>query len=103
MVPLIGRVDGPRATQLRNQLLNRVHTNRARAAVIDLIGVPKIESQAADDLIRTIEEGNFWEPKSSSPAFRPSSPTPLWASAPGSAGSRPPRSCKAPSKKPKTS
>jgi PAS domain S-box-containing protein len=55
VVPLIGRVDGPRATQLRNQLLNAVHTNRARAAVIDLTGVPKIESETADGLIRTIE------------------------------------------------
>jgi PAS domain S-box-containing protein len=55
VLPLIGRVDGPRATQLRNQLLNAVHTNRARAAVIDLTGVPKIESETADGLIRTIE------------------------------------------------
>jgi anti-anti-sigma factor len=55
VLPLIGRVDGPRATQLRNQLLNAVHRNRARAAVIDLTGVPKIESETADGLIRTIE------------------------------------------------
>lgn len=55
VVPLIGRVDGPRATQLRNQLLNAVHTNRARAVVIDLTGVPKIASETADGLIRAIE------------------------------------------------
>ena len=41
VVPLIGRVDGSRAAQLRNQLLNAVHTNRARALAVDLTGVPK--------------------------------------------------------------
>jgi anti-anti-sigma factor len=55
VVPLIGRVDGSRAAQLRNQLLNAVHTNRARAVVIDLTGVPKIQSETADGLIRSIE------------------------------------------------
>lgn len=55
VVPLIGRVDGPRATQLRNQLLNAVHTQRARAVVVDLTGVPKIEKETADGLIRAIE------------------------------------------------
>ena len=55
VVPLIGRVDGPRATQLRNQLLNVVHAQRARAVVIDLTGVPKIERETADGLIRAVE------------------------------------------------
>lgn len=55
VVPLIGRLDGPRATQLRNQLLHAVHTQRARAAVIDLTGVPKIERKTADGLIRAVE------------------------------------------------
>ena len=55
VVPLIGRVDGPRATQLRNQLLNVVHAQRARAVVIDLTGVPKIERETADGLIHAIE------------------------------------------------
>lgn len=55
VVPLIGRVDGPRAAQLRNQLLNAVHTQRARAVVVDLTGVPKIERETADGLIRAIE------------------------------------------------
>jgi PAS domain S-box-containing protein len=55
VVPLIGRVDGPRAAQLRNQLLNTVHTQRARAVVIDMTGVPKVERETADGLIRAIE------------------------------------------------
>ncbi len=55
VVPVIGRVDGSRAAQLRNQLLNSVHTNRARAVVMDLTGVPKIEPETADGLIRSME------------------------------------------------
>jgi PAS domain S-box-containing protein len=55
VVPLIGRVDEPRATQLRNQLLNAVHTHRARAVVIDLTGVPNIQRDTADNFIRAIE------------------------------------------------
>jgi PAS domain S-box-containing protein len=55
VVPLIGRVDGPRATQLRTQLLNAVHTHRARAVVVDLTGVPKIARETADGLIRAVE------------------------------------------------
>lgn len=55
LVPLIGRVDRPRAAQLRSQLLNAVHAQRARVAVIDLTGVPRIERETADDLIRAIE------------------------------------------------
>ena len=55
VVPLIGRVDGSRAMQLRNQLLNAVHTQRARAVVVDMTGVPKVERETADGLIRAIE------------------------------------------------
>ena len=55
VVPLIGRVDGPRAWQLRTQLLNAVHTQRARAVVIDLTGVPNIARETADGLIGAIE------------------------------------------------
>lgn len=40
---------------MRNQLLNVVHTQRARAVVVDLTGVPKIERETADGLIRAIE------------------------------------------------
>ena len=55
VVPLIGRVDGPRAAQLRNQLLSAVHAQRARAVVIDLTGVPKVERDTAHGLVQAIE------------------------------------------------
>ena len=55
VVPLIGLVDARRATQLRNQLLNDIRTQRAKAVVIDLTGVPKIDPETADGLLRTVE------------------------------------------------
>jgi rsbT co-antagonist protein RsbR len=55
VVPLIGLVDARRATQLRNQLLNDIRTQRAKAVVIDLTGVPKIDSETAYGLLRTVE------------------------------------------------
>ena len=55
VVPLIGPVDAARVTQLRNQLLSNIHAQRAKAVVIDLTGVPKIDSESADDLMRTVE------------------------------------------------
>ena len=55
VVPLIGLVDARRATQLRNQLLNDIRTQRAKAVVIDLTGVPKIDPETADGLLRTVD------------------------------------------------
>ena len=52
-------MDARRAAQLRNQLLNDIRTQRAKAVVIDLTGVPKIEPEIADGLLRTVEAGRF--------------------------------------------
>ncbi len=55
VVPLIGLVDARRAMQLRNQLLNDIRAQRAKAVVIDLTGVPKIDPETADGLLRTVD------------------------------------------------
>jgi len=55
VVPLIGLVDARRAAQLRTQLLNDIRAQRAKAVVIDLTGVPKIDPETADGLLRTVE------------------------------------------------
>ena len=55
VVPLVGLVDARRAVQLRNQLLNDIRTQRAKAVVIDLTGVPKIDPETADGLLRTVD------------------------------------------------
>jgi PAS domain S-box-containing protein len=55
VVPLIGLVDARRSRQLRSQLLNDIHAQRAKAVVIDLTGVPKVDPETADALLRTVE------------------------------------------------
>ena len=55
VVPLIGLVDARRAAQLRTQLLNDIRAQRAKAVVIDLTWVPKIDPETADGLLRTVE------------------------------------------------
>ncbi|PYT18995.1 MAG: hypothetical protein DMG59_01995 [Acidobacteria bacterium] len=55
IVPLIGPVDAARASQLRDQLLDAIRRRRAKAVVIDLTGVPKVDARIADGLVRTVE------------------------------------------------
>lgn len=55
IVPLIGTVDPDRAQQLTEQLLKAIRANRAQAVVIDVTGVPAIDTSAANNLILTAE------------------------------------------------
>ena len=44
ILPIIGVLDGQRARQLTEQLLRGIRTNRAKVVVIDITGVPTIDS-----------------------------------------------------------
>lgn len=55
VLPIIGMLDTERTRQLGDQLLDRVRTHRARAAVIDVTGVPDIDPRVATQLIQTVE------------------------------------------------
>ncbi len=57
IVPLIGAVDPARAAQLTEQLLKAIRTNRAGAVVIDITGVPAIDSRSANSLVLTSQAG----------------------------------------------
>jgi anti-anti-sigma factor len=54
VVPLIGAVDLERAQQIADRLLASVRAHRARVVVIDVTGVPVIDSTVADRLLRTV-------------------------------------------------
>jgi rsbT co-antagonist protein RsbR len=51
-MPLIGAVDGPRATRVVETLLHGVSSARAKAAIVDLTGVPEMNTHTADALVR---------------------------------------------------
>jgi rsbT co-antagonist protein RsbR len=55
ILPIIGQLDGQRARQLTEQLLSGIRSNRARVVVIDITGVPTIDSTVANHLVQTVD------------------------------------------------
>lgn len=55
ILPMIGVLDNQRARQLTEQLLTAIRANRARVVVIDITGVPEIDSTVANHLVQTVE------------------------------------------------
>jgi rsbT co-antagonist protein RsbR len=55
ILPIIGVLDGQRARQLTEQLLRGIRSNRARVVVIDITGVPTIDSTVANHLVQTVD------------------------------------------------
>ena len=55
ILPIVGVIDPQRAQQLTGQLLRGIRANRAKAVVIDVTGVPSINSTVANHLVLTIE------------------------------------------------
>lgn len=54
LLPVIGVIDSQRARQLTEQLLDGIRAHRAKAVVIDLTGVPAVDSAVANHLLQTI-------------------------------------------------
>jgi rsbT co-antagonist protein RsbR len=55
ILPIIGVLDSQRARQLTEQLLRGIRDNRAKVVVIDITGVPTIDSTVANHLVQTVE------------------------------------------------
>jgi rsbT co-antagonist protein RsbR len=55
ILPIIGVIDSQRARQLTEQLLRGVRANRAKVVVVDITGVPAIDSAVANHLVQTVE------------------------------------------------
>jgi rsbT co-antagonist protein RsbR len=55
ILPIIGLIDRQRARQLTEQLLCAIRTNRARVVVMDITGVPAMDSNVANHLVQTVE------------------------------------------------
>lgn len=53
LLPVVGTVDSHRAEQIMEQLLIRVVEEQARAVIIDIAGVPVVDTRVADHLIKT--------------------------------------------------
>ena len=55
ILPIIGVIDSQRARQLTEQLLRGIRANRAKVVVVDVTGVPAIDSAVANHLVQTVE------------------------------------------------
>src|ERR1043166_5093977 len=55
ILPIIGVIDSQRARQLTEQLLRGIRANRAKVVVVDITGVPAIDSAVANHLVQTVE------------------------------------------------
>jgi rsbT co-antagonist protein RsbR len=55
ILPIIGALDSLRARQLTEQLLRSIRTNRAKVVVIDITGVPEMDSTVANSLVQTVD------------------------------------------------
>ena len=55
ILPIIGLVDSQRARQLTEQLLQGIRANRAKVVVMDITGVPSVDSIVANHLVQTVD------------------------------------------------
>ncbi len=55
LLPVIGVIDSHRAQQLTEELLLAIRANRARVVVLDITGVPAVDSRVANHLVQTVE------------------------------------------------
>ncbi len=55
IVPIIGVLDSTRARRLTDQLLRAIRANRAKVVVLDITGVPAVDSRVANHLLQTID------------------------------------------------
>jgi rsbT co-antagonist protein RsbR len=55
ILPIVGMIDALRARQLTEGLLRAIRNNRARVVVIDITGVPAVDSAVANHLVQTVD------------------------------------------------
>jgi rsbT co-antagonist protein RsbR len=55
VLPIIGILDEQRADQLTEQLLAAIRSKRAKVVVVDITGVPDVDSSVANHLVQTVD------------------------------------------------
>ena len=53
LAPIVGHLDSRRAGQMTKRLLDAVYAQRARAVIIDIAGVPLVDTQEALQVVTT--------------------------------------------------
>jgi len=55
VLPVIGAIDSLRAKQLTENLLNGIRIQRAKVAILDITGVPSVDSKIASHVLMAVE------------------------------------------------
>jgi rsbT co-antagonist protein RsbR len=55
VLPIIGILDAARARQLTEGLLSSIRSTRAKVVILDITGVPSVDSAVANHLIQTVD------------------------------------------------
>jgi rsbT co-antagonist protein RsbR len=55
ILPIIGMIDAQRARQVTEQLLLAIRANRGKVVVLDVTGMPTVDTQVANHLVQTVE------------------------------------------------
>jgi rsbT co-antagonist protein RsbR len=55
LLPMVGAIDTQRARQVTEQVLRSIRANRAKVVVMDVTGVPTVDSAVANHLVQTVE------------------------------------------------
>lgn len=55
ILPIIGAIDTARARQLTENLLRSIRASRAKVVVIDITGVPTVDSAIANHIVQTVD------------------------------------------------
>ena len=55
VLPIIGTLDSARAARLTEGLLERIAAEQAEVAILDVSGVPAVDTEVAQHLLKTVE------------------------------------------------
>lgn len=58
-LPIIGTLDSMRAARLTQGLLDRIAASQAQIVILDISGVPTIDTQVAQHLLKTVQAANL--------------------------------------------
>lgn len=58
-LPIIGTLDSMRAARLTQGLLERIAASQAQIVILDISGVPTIDTQVAQHLLKTVQAANL--------------------------------------------
>lgn len=71
VMPLVGALDSARLAQVEEQALERLEASRARRLLLDITGVPSVDAQVAQGLVRVVQAARLLGARATLVGIRP--------------------------------